>query len=53
MGLNSVCNPDDSIATETKYHLWCWVDVKKSGQQKDVSISIQEIHDTHYVVTDI
>ena len=48
--LNSIFTPDDSIANESKYDLRSWVDTKRAVQQKDGSISTQEIHDTHYVV---
>ena len=50
---NSISGPDNSTANETKYHLRCWVDMKRAVQQKDGSISTQEIHETHYVVVDI
>ena len=33
--LNSIYSPNDSIANETKYHLRCWVDMKRAVQQKD------------------
>ena len=39
---NSIPSPDDSIANETKYHLRCWVDMKRAKKQKDGSISTQE-----------
>ena len=46
-GTNSISSTDDSNANETKYHLRCWVDMKRAVQQKDGSISTREIHDTH------
>ena len=52
-GLNSISSPDDSIANETKYHLRCWVDMKRAVKQKNGFISTQEIHETHYVVAGI
>ena len=47
--LNSISSPEDWIANETEYHSRWWVDMKRAVQQKNGSISAQEIHDTHYV----
>ena len=50
--LNSIATPEDSIAIETKYHLRCWVLMKRAVQQKHWSIEAQEIDNTH-VIADI
>ena len=51
--LNSIAASDDCVASDTKYHLKCWVLMKRYVQQKDNSIETQEIEDIHYVVADM
>ena len=41
--LNSIAASDDHVASNTKYHLKCWVLMKRYVQQKDNSIETQEI----------
>ena len=51
--LKSISSSHDSIVNETKYHLRYWVDKQRIVQQKDGSISTQEIQNTHQIVADI
>ena len=51
--LNSIAASDDCVASDTKYHLKCWVLMKRYVQQKDNSIETQEVEDIHYVVADM
>ena len=48
--LNSIAASDDYVASDTKYHLKCWVLMKRYVQQKYNSIKTQEIEDIRYVV---
>ena len=49
---NSIGASNDFVASDTKYHLNCWVLMKRYVQQKDNSIETQEIKDMPYVVAD-
>ena len=49
---NSIDASNDFVASDTKYHLNCWVLMKRYVQQKDNSIETQEIKDIRYVVAD-
>ena len=51
--LNSIANANDGVALETKYHLRCWVVMKREVQQRDKSVETQEIDDTHFVIADL
>ena len=50
---NSIANADDGVALETKYHLRCWVVMKREVQQINKLVETQEIDDTHFVITDL
>ena len=51
--LNSIAASADCVASDTKYHLRCWVDMKRHAKQIDNSIETQEIEDSRYVTADI
>ena len=51
--INFIATSDDCVASDTKYHLKCWILKKRYVQQKDNSIETEEIEDIRYVVADI
>ena len=51
--LNSIAASADCVASDTKYRLRCWVDMKRHAKQIDNSIETQEVEDSRYVIADI